>query len=114
MQKVQAQKIIKLLEEIDVQPSEDELLELETFDELRDYLRDNDFFNIEIIYYSNAMEYLKENDPSLKESFRIVSEYGYEIENLSSEVLASILASENTQNEFEDLEDEITEILDEE
>lgn len=111
MTKAQESKIIAKLAEIDIDLTEGDILELETVDELRDYLQDNDYFNVEIIYYSRAMEYLTEHDPSLKESFRIVAEYGYQVENLSSEVLASILASETVQNDFEELEDEITEIL---
>jgi len=108
----QATKISKLLAEIDIDVSVEDLAEnAGSYDELRDFLLDNDYFNVEIIYYSRAMEYLAENDPSLKESFRIVSEYGYQVENLSSEVLASILASETVQNDFEELEDEISEIL---
>ena len=58
------------------------------------------YFNVEIIYYSVAMEYLKENDPSLSESLEIAAEYGHKIENINSELLASLHASKKKQNDF--------------
>ena len=64
-------------------------------------------FNIEIIYYSRAMDYLMNHDCSLNESLNIAAEIGYEVQNLNSEILASLLASTNARNEFVDLEDEI-------
>lgn len=67
----------------------------------------------EVIYYSRAMEYLSENDASLKESLSIAKEYGYEVENLSSEVLASILQQENMRNKLSELTKEIEEIFEE-
>ena len=39
-----------------------------------DDLQDNGYFNEEVIYYSKAMRYLKENDPSLCESLEIATE----------------------------------------
>lgn len=71
----------------------------------------NGGFDIEIIYYSEAMNYLMENDPSLKESLKLASELGYTIENLNSELLASLLASQNAQDSFWGLEDEINEFF---
>ena len=62
---------------------------------------------MEIIYYSNAIKFLQENDPSLKESLEIASEFGYSLENLNSEVLASLLASRQAEEEFYDLQSEI-------
>ena len=85
----------------------------ETFESLRESIEDNNGFDIEIIYYSRAIEYLKENDNSLRESLEIASDMGYELKNLSSEVLASLLASQNARSEFEELETEITNWLEE-
>ena len=67
----------------------------------------NNGFDIEIIYYSNAIEYLSKNDPSLKESLEIASIYGFELNNLNSETLASLLASQNARENFYELESEI-------
>ncbi len=77
-------------------------------DELEDYdthqiyeeLQDNGFFYVDIIYYSKAMEYLKENDCSLNESLELASEMGFTLDSLNSEALASLHASRNRENDF--------------
>ncbi len=78
------------------------------FESIYDMLDEKDAFNIEIIYYYNAMEYLKEHDDSLNESLNLAAELCYEIQNLNSEVLASLLASQNARNDFYEKEKEIT------
>ena len=80
-------------------------------DDLYEELNDNDAFNIDIIYYSKAMEYLAENDNSLSESIDIAVEHGYSLENINSELLASIHASEKARNDFWKCKDDINEIL---
>jgi hypothetical protein len=82
-----------------------------TFEEVRDLLEDNGALNIEIIYYSDAMRYLMQNDNSLRNSLDLAADFGYELKNLNSELLASLLASENARNEFYQLENEINSIL---
>jgi vacuolar-type H+-ATPase subunit I/STV1 len=67
----------------------------------------------EIIYYSNAIEYLKENDASLKESLGLASEIGFTLENLSSETLATLLYQQNLRNELSNLRKEIEAIFEE-
>ena len=81
------------------------------FESIQETTEENGGFNIDIIYYSNAIKYLQENDPSLRESLEIAIEYGYELENLSSEVLASLLASQNARSEFYELQSEIDEFF---
>lgn len=81
------------------------------FNSIYDMIEENDGFNCEVIYYSNAIKYLQENDPSLKESFEIASELGYETKNLNSEILASLLKSQNVRDEFLELRDEINEFF---
>lgn len=81
------------------------------FDSIREMIEDNNGFDIEIIYYSKAMDYLRENDPSLQESLEIAYDNGYELKNINSELLASLLASENVQSEFYDLESEINDFF---
>lgn len=92
--------------------------DFETAEDIRDILEDAGEFNQEIIYYSNAIKYLQENDPSLRDSLEIAEEFGYEVKNLSSEILASLLASKLTREAFEeifsDLEDLLNEISEEE
>ena len=82
--------------------------DLTDVNDLFDDLQENGYFNEEVIYYSTAIRYLKENDPSLTESLEIATEYGYEAKNLNSEVLASLHASQKKENTFfEDIAPEL-------
>ena len=83
------------------------------FDEITNILQDNNAFNLEIIYYSNAIDFLKQYDPSLNESLVIAAEYGFNIESLNSELLASLLYSQIETENFYNLESEITAFFDE-
>jgi hypothetical protein len=91
-------------------------LESETFDnfeDVRDLIEAHDGFSIEIIYYSAALDYLRENDPSLRQSLELCQELGYKPADLSSEILASVLATEIVRGEFNDLENEFNDLLEE-
>ena len=79
--------------------------------DLIEIIEDNDGFNIDIIYYSKAIKYLAENDASLSESVAIASEYGYSTENINSELLASLHASQKVREDFHDITNEIDDIL---
>ena len=57
----------------------------------------------EIIYYSKAMNYLIENDPSLRESMAIANEYGSDIERINSEYLATIHYQDSLINSIEEV-----------
>jgi hypothetical protein len=72
---------------------------------------ENNGFDVEIIYYRDAMEYLMERDTSLRESLEIAHEYGYTADNINSELLASLLASRECREEFMSYEDDITEFF---
>jgi hypothetical protein len=89
----------------------EEILKMESYDELYDELQDVGFFNVEIIYYARAMEYLQTNDTSLSDSLEIAGEMGYRTEDLNSEILASLLASKKIQESFGGYYDEIEDIL---
>lgn len=78
-----------------------------------DMLEDSQAFDVEIIYYSRAMEYLMENDNSLQESLSIADEYGFSAGSLNSEILASLLASRNSRDDFAKLESDIEEFFEE-
>ena len=89
-------------------------------DELADYdvnqiydeLQDNGFFNVEIIYYHKAMEYLKEHDTSLNESLELAAEMGFNLSYINSECLASLHASQQRMNKFwEDVEPKLDKII---
>jgi len=92
---------------------EEDLEDIHTFDCLINVLNDKSYFEqeSEIIYYSNAMKYLMENDNSLTESFECANEYGYELKNLNSETLASILKEKLLRDDFYSYENEINEFL---
>lgn len=73
---------------------------VDCFDEL-------EWFSEDITYYSKAIEYLANNDPSLSESIGLASELGYDIDDVNSELLASLLATENNLQEWWENKDEI-------
>tara|TARA_R110002050_G_scaffold238573_1_gene374646 strand:- start:392 stop:730 length:339 start_codon:yes stop_codon:yes gene_type:complete len=62
----------------------------------------------EIIYYHKAIDYLKENDNNLFESLSIANELGYNVINLNSELLATLLYQQNLHLHWnEDIRNEI-------
>lgn len=83
------------------------------FDSICDMIEDNNGFDIDVIYFSNAMDYLSENDPSLRESLSLAYDMGFTADNLNSEVLASLLKTENVKNDFYSLEDDINNFFEE-
>jgi hypothetical protein len=85
--------------------------EVNSFDDVYEAIDNDRGFDVEVIYYTNAMEYLMERDSSLRESLEIAEEYGYTPSNITSEVLASLLASKECREEFMSYEDEITEFF---
>lgn len=82
-----------------------------SFDDVYEAIDDVNGFDVEIIYYASAMKYLTENDTSLRESLEIASDMGFEVKNLSSEVLASLLASQRCREDFQLLYDEINDFF---
>ena len=77
------------------------------FDSINDMIDNNGGFDIEIIYYFNAMEYLSKNDPTLRVSIGIASEYMEDFKGLNSELLASLLASQIVREDFYNERDSI-------
>jgi len=116
MNSAQLEKFKEFLSKLDIEnldlpyfASED----TNTFDELRDSIEDGGGFQVEFIYYTTAMKYLTENDNSLRESLEIAANMGFELKNLNSEILASLLASEHVGQDFYEYENEITSFLEE-
>ena len=91
----------------------DSIDENDAFNSIYNMVNDKGGFNCEVIYYSSAIKYLQENDPSLQESLEIAADLGYEVKNLNSEVLASLLKSQNVRDEFLYFRDEINEFFQE-
>lgn len=116
-QEKQIDDLIKLFEDyaedIDVDSilHYNEIEDINDSDDLLELIEDNNGFDIDIIYYSKAIKYLSENDASLSESIEIAVDMGYSLENLNSETLASLHASQKAREDFYDITDEIDEIL---
>lgn len=91
--------------------TDEEREEVQNFDDLYSILSDTDFFTVDIIYYFRAMEFLKEHDPSLCESLELASQYDYRPNQLNSELLASLLATEMHRDNFNSLQEQINEHL---
>lgn len=95
-----------------------EILEtiLENFDNLKNqnFINLDDFketlrevYDCEITYFSMAIEYLKNNDISLKKSLQIAYDLGYDLKNLDSESLASLLKQDNFSNLINNSDDDL-------
>lgn len=83
---------------------------------IRDLNEDRKITDTEIIFYYSAIEFLKENDPSLMDSIAILSDLGYSIDSgINSELLASALVCDMSLNSFlsylEELEAFIKELI---
>jgi hypothetical protein len=50
--------------------------EVESYQDVYDQIESGGGFDADVIYYSNAMDYLSEKDASLQESLEIASEMG--------------------------------------
>jgi hypothetical protein len=88
-----------------------EIEDINNSDDLLELIEDNNGFDIDIIYYSKAIKYLAENDASLNQSIDLAVDMGYELQNVNSELLASLHASQKAREDFHDITDEIDEIL---
>jgi hypothetical protein len=88
-----------------------EIEDINDSDDLLELIEDNNGFDIDIIYYSKAIKYLSENDASLSESIDLAVDMGCSLENINSETLASLHASQKAREDFYDITDEIDEIL---
>lgn len=92
--------------------SADDLVDIADIDELTDILtyRENPF-DTEFIYYSDAWNYLKENDGTLSESLELAAEYGYSLGDINVCILATIHAEQENRDTWYENRDEINELL---
>ena len=81
------------------------------YNSIYEMIDENNGFDMEVIYYASAMEYLMENDNSLRESLEIAHELGYTADKINSELLASLLKSQNERENFAELESEINDFF---
>ena len=73
--------------------------DFQTLEDLREYIEDR-IREEEIIYYSVAIDYLKENDASLNISIGLACEMGFNLKNINSELLATLLLQEDLMEEL--------------
>jgi hypothetical protein len=98
-----------------------ETIPYEYYDDLQDAKDFESYFEeleysthqTECIYYSNAMKYLTEHDTSLNESLEIASEMGYEVEDLNSELLATLLMQRKESEALYDAKDDLEDLYNE-
>ena len=88
------------------------------FEDAKDFERyfeelEESTYQIECIYYSNAMKYLTEHDNSLSESLEIASEMGYEVGDLNSELLATLLMQRKESEALYDAKDDLEDLYNE-
>jgi len=57
----------------------------------------------EVIYYSVAIDYLKDHDCSLHESIELAQELGVQVCDITSELLATLLKQSKLSEEFSEL-----------
>jgi hypothetical protein len=80
--------------------------EFDSLDEFEEYVEDR-INEVEIIYFSKAIDFLKENDPSLQYSLEIASDYWFTVDKLNSETLATLLLQNFIRKDFNEILEEL-------
>jgi len=80
----------------EMENKEDLILFFKKLNEKRDYC----ITQVDVNFCYTAIEYLRKNDQSLEESLKIAHELGLTIDKLNSEVLASLLATRNNEDDY--------------
>ena len=78
-------------------------------DDFAEWYRETYVQSAEIIYYHTAIDYLKENDPSLMESLGLAHDMGYEANKINSELLATLLLQQELESELSELHSDLVE-----
>ena len=81
-----------------------------TFLQLTELLDDKNGFDEEFMYYDSAMNYLKEEDPTLEEALEAADDYGLRPKDLNSCTLAGLLAMSRNKEEWNKKETEIDDL----
>lgn len=111
MNEKQRELINRIYDELDIDLAyEIENNKPDNIDDFMDMMQDR-VNEIEVIYYTNAMDYLHENDNSLQLSLEIAKDMGYTIENINSELLATLLKQQEASEKIYDYKDEVEELF---
>jgi len=101
---VNTTKVIRVLQSNDIDVDDEDFmikaLSFENIDELSDYIDMNHLLDVEFIGYYSSMQYLMREDFSLSESMELASDFGHKTEDVNSELLASLHASERKRFHF--------------
>lgn len=89
----------------------DEVEEITNFDDLLEYLIENNLLAQDFIYQATALEYLLKHDQSLEYSLELASDIDYQTKDLSSGVLANLLAEDNLKDDLIEKKNKINQIL---
>jgi len=84
--------------------------EFDTLEEFEEEVIENYIYTTEIIYYAKAINFLKENDPSLREAFEEAYWMWFTCEDMNSERLATILLQSYLSQELGELISELEEL----
>lgn len=87
---------------------QDDMTFLEFEDAVEQYVSEQ-----EVIYYSVAIDYLKDNDPSLNEAMELANEMGLSPIQINSELLATLLMQNNLREDWYSIRDEVEELFNE-
>ena len=93
--------------------SVDDAADYNSFSDIFEELNQREVFKSDIPYLEQAQNYLKENDPSLSYSLKIADDLGFSPKDLNIYVLANIHAEQEAINDFYELEDDISYIIEE-
>ena len=80
--------------------------DINTLEDFEECLNER-ILEIEIIYYSTAIDILKEEDQSLTESLEQAYECGYSITDINSELLATLIIQRRCFDELYDFMQEV-------
>lgn len=86
--------------------------DIRSADDVISYI-DDKIYEIEVIYYDNAMKILSKYDPSLQESMGYAYEMGLSCKDINSELLATLLCQEWAKQDLDDIRDDIEEVVEE-
>ena len=114
--KTREEKIEDFLSELDTEVDVSNMVnadEVNSYQDVYETIDQGGGFDVDVIYYSYAIHYLAEHDPSLCESIGIAEGLGYETGSINSKLLARLLKSQNVRDEFWELESEIDEFFEE-